>query len=522
MARRRHEEGDAVVDAALDAVDADALRALVRALIPRLDDVTQTRLRTEVVERAARAASDWAPATPNAGRVQAIEAFVAAARRVGRAEPSEVDDYLREGIHAFLARDYTAAVRIFRALLLALRGEVDLGQHELLDEVLGVDIDACAKQYVVATYMTASREERARVVAAAIDDVRGVGYFSEPIRELEQVAVEPLPDFDHFLVAWRALVEARVAVAKHAAWDRDEDRWLREVVARTEGSAGLAEVARQCRRSADLRAWCRALVEAGDWRVARAAYEEAADLVDDRDYSLGEFLDGAALAAQELGSDDLDATFERAWRQAPTLSRLCRWLGGCVTRDELVVRAEVALEAVPSGAARQRALLHLLRGELRDAATLLADAPGLGWSGAEHPGHLLFPVFAGVLCGRESAIASPPSYDDMGGLADDSPALRTPTSDVLLRRAEIRAPDDEALRSSLIAAMRTAAEKRVEGVTESKRRRHYGHAAALAVLCARADGSPAGKAWLRGLMDEYRRFPALRRAFGAAGGGASA
>ncbi len=50
--------------------------------------------------------------------------------------------------------------------------------------------------------------------------------------------------------------------------------------------------------------------------------------------------------------------------------------------------------------------------------------------------------------------------------------------------------------------MRTAAEKRVEGVTANKRRRHYDHAASLAVKCAQVDGSPAGKAWLRELMDE--------------------
>ncbi len=50
--------------------------------------------------------------------------------------------------------------------------------------------------------------------------------------------------------------------------------------------------------------------------------------------------------------------------------------------------------------------------------------------------------------------------------------------------------------------MRTAAEKRVEGVTANKRRRHYDHAASLPVKCAQVDGSPAGKAWLRELMDE--------------------
>ncbi|MEO0325395.1 MAG: hypothetical protein AAF447_20735 [Myxococcota bacterium] len=519
MAHLRHGERDSVVDAALDAMDAEQLRGLIRALIPWLNDATQARLTNEVVDRAARASSGWVPATPSERRIEEIEAFVAAAKRVHQADPSDVDDYLREGTHAFLARDYASAFRIFRALLTPIGdGDIDLGQHELVDEVLGVDIDACAKQYAVAMYMTSSPKNRARAVCSAIEDVQGVGYFFEPLRELERVAVEPLPNFDDFLAQWQTLVEEQVVGAQKTDWDRPEDGWLREVVARTQGAAGLAELARRSRQADDLRAWCSALVKAGDWPLARAAYEEAEELVEDRFYSRGDFLDGAALAAQELASDDLGASLERAWREAPSLTRLRRWLGACATREELVERAGAALEMVPAGAARQCALLHVLRGELDEAATLLANARGLGWSDAEHPGHLLFPLFVGLLEGTKAAVDLPRDHTDMSSLmADDRPKLRTPTIDALLRLVDLRLPEDESLRASVISAMRAAAEKRVEGVTANKRRRHYGHAASLAVQCARADGSTAGKAWLRELMDEYRRYPALKRAFKAAG-----
>ena len=519
MAHLRHGERNSVVDAALDAMDAEQLRGLIRALIPWLDDATQARLMNEVVDRAARASSGWAPTTPTERRVDEIEAFVAAARRVHYADPSDVDDYLREGTHAFLARDYPAAFRIFRALLIPIGdGDIDLGQHEWVDEVLGVDVDACAKQYVVAMYMTSSPKNRARAVYSAIEDVQGVGYFFEPLRELERVAVDPLPEFDDFLAQWRTLVEERVAGAEKSDWDRREDRWLREVVARTQGAEGLSEIARRSRRADDLRAWCGALAKVGDWSAARSANEEAAQLVEDRAYSRGEFLDGAALAAQELGSDDLDAALERAWREAPSLTRLRRWLGGCANREELVERAGTALEAIPAGAARQRALLHVLRGELDAAATLLADARGLGWSDAEHPGHLVFPLFVALLGGAKVTVQLPRDDADMSNLMDDDrPKLRTTGFDELLRLADVTLPDDEGIRSSMIAAMRTAAEKRVEGVTANKRRRHYGHAASLAVECARAEGSSAGKAWLRELTDEYRRYPALKREFKAAG-----
>lgn len=177
-------------------------------------------------------------------------------------------------------------------------------------------------------------------------------------------------------------------------------------------------------------------------------------------------------------------------------------------------RAGAALEAVPAGAARQRALLHLLRGELDAAATLLADARGLGWSDAEHPGHLVFPLFVALLGGAKVTVQLPRDYADMSShMDDDRPKLRTTGFDELLQIADVILPEDEGIRSSMIAAMRTAAEKRVEGVTAKKRRRHYGHAASLAVEYARADGSSAGKAWLLELTDEYRRYPALKREF---------
>lgn len=523
MTRPHQGERYAFVDAALEAMNAEQLRALIRAHIPRLDPAAESRLLMELGDRAARAAGGWTPTPPSDKRIAEIEAFAAAAKRVHCAEPRDVDDRLRDGGHAYLARDYVAACRIFQALLIPIcDADIDLGQHEMVDEVLGVDVDTCAKQYVVATYMTSTPADRPPAVWAAIEDVHSVGYFFEPLAELERVAVEPLPDFDAFAVQWRGLVEARLAGAGARGGYGHHNRWLHEVVARTQGPAGLAEIARRSGRAADLRAWCRALADGGDWPAARAAYQEAAALVGDGDHARGEFLDGAALAAQVLASDDLDATLERCWRQAPSLSRLCRWLGGCATREELAARAAAALEVVPVGAARQRAVLHFVRGELEPAAALLADAPGLGWSAAEHPGHLVFPLLVAFLGGVEATIELPRDPLDIGSLAGslagDRPALRTPPIEALLRVAGVTLPKGaEDLRARLIGAMRVAAEKRVEGVVADGRRRHYGHAASLAVRCADADGSPAARAWLRGIMAAYRRYPALQREFEAAG-----
>ena len=509
-----------VTDAALDAMTAGELRLLIRDMLPWLDEALRARFANELVDRAARNGSGWIPNGPTAAAVDEIEAFAGAAQRMGHAEPSEVDTYLREGSHAFLGRNYAAVLQIFRALLLPIGcGDIDLGQHEMLDEVLGVDVAACAAQYVVAIYMTSTPQDRARTVLSAIDEMRDIGHFWEPLRELERVAIEPLSGFDDFLIEWRTLVEHRAQGDRRNDWDSDEDRWLREVVQRTQGPEGLAEVARASRRADDLRAWCEALVEIGDSKAALHAYEEAAELVSANDYARGDFLDGAALAAQELGRKDLPTRLGRAWREAPSMVRLRRWLGSSASREVLLGRVTEAVAHCPKQEHRQRALLHLLSGDLAAAAELLASADGLGWSSDDHPGHLLFPLFASLLGGVELPGDTARDYDDLSLLADhDEPRLTTPEVVDLIDLAAIGAPIDAATRSTIIDAMRTAAEKRVAGVTENKCRRHYGHAASLALACAQVDGSAQGNKWLDDIRDEYRRYPALRRELLGRGG----
>jgi hypothetical protein len=82
----------------------------------------------------------------------------------------------------------------------------------------------------------------------------------------------------------------------------------------------------------------------------------------------------------------------------------------------------------------------------------------------------------------------------------------------LNRLAGNQPPTDPPTRAAVIKTLRAAAEKRIAGVTENKRRRHYDHAAALALACAEVDGG--GAKWLEGIRDEYRRYPALQRELG--------
>jgi hypothetical protein len=524
MARRRTPallDATLDVDAALSGMNAKELRGLIRDLLLEFDDRAHGRILDLVIERAARNDSGWAPDRPTPDSISSILDFAKAAKRVGYADPSEVDEYLRQGMNAFLGRDYVSAIDVFCALLAPLvDGDIDLGQHEMIDEVLSVDVAACAAMYVVATYMSAQPTPCAEAVWAAIDEVRGVGHFWEPLREMERVAVEPLARLDDFLRRWRALIEENRGECK-SEWDSDEDRWLREVVERMEGADGLADLARATRRAGDLRAWCRMLVTAKDWKAALAAHEEAADIVTDKAYSCGAFLDGAALAARELGRRDLPARLERAWREAPSMLRLRRWLGSAKSRVLVRKRAAQALEVCPRKCARQSGLLYAIVGDLNSSAKLLSRAPGLGWSAAEHPGHLLFPLFqrllggAGTEASRELDLISlrDMDADELEWMTDDreEPRLDAPGVYEIVQLAGTGETSGDKARTAVLHAMRKAAEKRVAGVIQNKRRRHYDHAAKLVATCAALDSSPETVSWVAGVRDKYRRYPAFQR-----------
>ena len=93
----------------------------------------------------------------------------------------------------------------------------------------------------------------------------------------------------------------------------------------------------------------------------------------------------------------------------------------------------------------------------------------------------------------------------------NEPRLRGPGVSEILAVAGLQGPISGQARSVVLAAMRNAAEKRVEGVTKKQRRRCYGHAALLVAACAALDSTPAAGQWVAGLRSRYSRYPALQR-----------
>lgn len=503
------------VDAALATMAAPELRELVGSLLAALDAPQRARFVGSLVSRAARSGSGWAPAPLEPDDVGEVIAFMRAAKRVGHAEPADVDERLQRGSAAFLGRDYGVAREIFDAILPPIGDvDVDLGQDEMLSEVLGTELDDCASQYVVATYMITTVDGRAEAVFAALERMSSFGSFDSPLRDMERVAVEPLPEWQTFLEQWRELL-GRKHRGRSQDWAFQEQ--VREVCLRLEGPEGLATIARETRQADDLRAWCDSLVAKRAWKAALPAFEEAARIVVDEASARGEFLDGAALAAMSLERRDLAAHLERAWRLAPTSLRLRRWLGTSTGKPMLRKRVAEALVVCPQSATRQRALLCLLGEEFTSAADLLTKASGLGWSDAEHPGNLVFPLFARLLGSKpaKNDRVLRDSFDLEELLAatavhDDEPVVPAPEASALLEMAGITRITDPSVRSIVLAAMKTATLSRLEGVTNSKRRRHYAAAADLVATCIACDPTNESALWAETLKTRYSRYPGLR------------
>ena len=235
-------------------MSAPELRSFVRTVFDSLNDDQRIAITESLVARATQGRAGWKPSHPSARVVDEARVFADAARRIAYADPDEVSDYLRRGTRAFLAGDHASARAVFEALLVPVaRGDISLGQHEMVEEVLNVDMHVTVAQYVASVYTTTPLGGRARAVYSAITDVEGVVSLANPIGEMEGVSAGALPDLGLFLPRWVKRLE-RVRPVKDD-WDTAPERWLREAVFRMEGVEGLERIARKTKRPLACLAW---------------------------------------------------------------------------------------------------------------------------------------------------------------------------------------------------------------------------------------------------------------------------
>ncbi len=516
--RRRSTEN---FDHALAALGADELRAFVRTALDHLDRSTRGVLEDLLLQHAVGKAG-WTPTAPAPAVVDDARAFIASAKQVAQANPSDIDDLLRLALEASLAGDHGSARAVFETVLTPIcNGDIYLGQDELVEEVLSVELSECARRLITAAYLMTPLADRADALLAACELTHDLWYTQDPPEEIATTIAGEPPELATFLPLWIAGLERAVGKPS-SSWESKEETWLRAAIGRRDGIAGLARIARSTKRSEAARAWCDALVSTGDLAGALKAYEESAALVG-QDYGRGEFLDGAALAAQVLGRKDLAKKLEAAWLGAPTLLRLSRWLlCGDSSTSTIHRRATTALESDQSKAPLLRGLLELILGRVEAAAKVLAKAEGLGWSHDGHAGHVLFAAFAWGLGGTTRSSATTELVGSLttavsgafefSGLDSGAPAghrLPRPTVLELLQRSEVAKALSGTKHQPILDAMKAAAEHRMEGVLDRKRRGHYAHAAQLIAACVDLGGD-AELRWVEGLRSRSSRFPSFQ------------
>lgn len=173
------------------------LRTTVRAILDELDDDVRARIVDRLVARAAKAAAGWTPTPPSQRFVVEAQSFADAARRIGHADAEDVTEHLRRATRAFLAGDHSTARAVFEAILPPIASmEIDLGQHELVEEVLGIDAHMCVAQYVATVYTATPMRDRVDAILRTIEDVEGVATLSDPVKAMEDVMAGALPDLD--------------------------------------------------------------------------------------------------------------------------------------------------------------------------------------------------------------------------------------------------------------------------------------------------------------------------------------
>src|SRR5258705_888592 len=161
----RRQAADLDLDRTLEAMSALELRSFVRTVLDGLDDDQRTAITESLVARATQGHAGPKRSRPSASVVDEVCVFAGAARRMAYADPDEVSDYLRQGTGAFLAGDHPSARAVFEALLLPVaRGDIILGQHEMVQEGLNVDVHVTVAQYVASVYTTTPLGGRAIAV----------------------------------------------------------------------------------------------------------------------------------------------------------------------------------------------------------------------------------------------------------------------------------------------------------------------------------------------------------------------
>jgi hypothetical protein len=447
---------------------------------------------------------------------------------------------------AFARGELRLARQAYDRLFALLETEDDYSFGVRPADVVGVDLARARARYLRAVCETAAPGER---LALLYEQMRRLGpgrpqsglregepRWREPVKlaDLVEAGGRPLPEQSGLLRDWQAFLRGRN--------DPDADRWLREAVCLGEGTAGLAELARQegKQRPRAYLDWVAALRAEGEHRAALAAANEALQALPPAlplRAAVADHLCASARALKDLSA--LQRGLWEAFAARPVLERLLDLWDGTppAQRRERLGQAARHLDAFFTGPSRRtdtdveeapdgygrptasgRAHAHLLAGE-PEAARALAERRDLleGWRSPENAQGAVVPALLYLLSGEPVRPNVSRLFEqslrrcwsggwDYEGKPEDRRRLALAYEEA---RGQVQAEASSA--EALLNWCADVARQRAIRIVEKQRRDSYLRAGVLVAACAEVLRQHDRQAHADRLLSDLRgRFPRHR------------
>ncbi|MEA1871097.1 MAG: hypothetical protein U9N00_02755 [Candidatus Bipolaricaulota bacterium] len=402
-------------------------------------------------------------------------------------------------------------------------------------------IDEAGARYLRAVYETEPQAQRPSTLSAQMLEVWSwLDRKRYMLYDIIQISTRPLPDYDCFLTDWIAFLREQSAPSA--------DAWLREAIGLSQGTEGLAKLARVegRKRPRAYLDWLTALVEeGGEDREVLAVAQEGLQALPSGLPIRAAIADRLCTAAAKLGEGQtLRSGRWEAFIARPILSRLLDlWntTSDEAEKKELMSRAAQSLKAYlgdPPGFLREEwredqlempvwtnestlAHAYLLAEDWDKACQLASAHKELGWSSISNPQGLVVPFFMALLAG-ESPNALPANLDQLWGWAlersvgftlfeekEEYPLLRQlkDAYTTHLSKALLNTKKQEQILSWSLEMVK----RRVEAIVGGQHRKSYNKAAEITVAAVEMLQLREENRRAELLLDETRdRFPRHR------------
>ena len=446
---------------------------------------------------------------------------------------------------AFDYGDVTVARAAYHKLFDVLALEDDYGRGVRAEHLPDVDVGEARARYLRAVYDTEALTHRPQALFEQMTLTRS--WLTQPrpmLDDVIQIYPKPLPDSEQFFPDWMAFLRTQPG--------SDADAWLRESIRLSQGTQGLAALARtegmqHPRAYVD---WCAALEREAKHQEVLATAQEALRTLPEQipiRAAVADFLCAAATLLHDM--EALQAGRWEAFMAQPTLARLLDvWEAAPpgLERTRQMHQAAHHVQDVLAHPPRQQALeaweddlerpawpdtsvlahAYLLAADWEAAHQLAADAQVLGWSSRSHAQGLVVSCFLVRLSGRLPG-ALPPNLVQLWqwGLQNSAGFGAWHRGDAgetgLLARLQRAYAECLSMTSFLRADAQAEtlawcldiAQRRINAIVSNQHRGSYDRAAVLLAACAETLQLRGNDREAHALLDEVRQQFPRHRAF---------